>query len=150
MTEAADAGSPVIRVLAPGDGAVLAAATVLFRGRPAVEPEGFLADPSTVAFVAEAGPDIAGWVWGLRQRHVLGHTQLQLYEIEVVPRFRRQGVGRTMVDSMLRVAQQEGHARMWLFTDQDNDSAKKLYEAAGGEPSPHDDAGYWWRLSAGS
>jgi hypothetical protein len=35
---------------------------------------------------------------------------------------------------------------MWLFTDEDNRPAKALYEAMGGEPSPHDDAGYWWQL----
>lgn len=119
---------------------------MLFRGRPAVDAEGFLADPGTVVFVAEAGSDVVGWVWGVRQRHVLGHIQLQLYEIEVLPGFRGRGLGRALVEEVLEVARREGHARMWLFTDEDNKAARRLYEAAGGVPSPHDDAGYWWQL----
>ncbi|WP_256258124.1 hypothetical protein [Saccharopolyspora antimicrobica] len=35
---------------------------------------------------------------------------------------------------------------MWLFTDEDNTAAKALYESEGGQPSLHDDAGYWWQL----
>lgn len=149
MSAAHGAGLPAIRALGPGDGAVLGAATRLFRGSPALRPEEFLADPGTVAFVAGTGPEVVGWVWGVRQRHVLGHTQLQLYEVEVVPAFRGRGLGRALVGAMLDLARREGHRRMWLFTDTDNLPAIRLYEAAGGVPSPHDDAGYWWQLPAG-
>ncbi len=43
-------------------------------------------------------------------------------------------------------AVREGHRTMWLFTDEDNDAATALYEATGGQHSPHTDAGYRWLL----
>jgi hypothetical protein len=49
-------------------------------------------------------------------------------------------------DAFLDLAIREGHRKMWLFTDEDNHAAKALYKAAGGQPSAHDDAGYWWQL----
>jgi ribosomal protein S18 acetylase RimI-like enzyme len=85
-------------------------------------------------------------VWGLRQRHAAGYSQVQLYEIGVIAAVRRMGVGRALLTAFRELAVREGHRRMWLFTDEDNRPAKALYEAMGGEPSPHDDAGYWWQL----
>jgi hypothetical protein len=35
---------------------------------------------------------------------------------------------------------------MWLVTDEANTAAQALYRAAGGEPSRHDDAAFWWQL----
>ncbi|WP_225062784.1 GNAT family N-acetyltransferase [Nocardia sp. alder85J] len=105
-------------------------------------------DPATITFVALEGSEIVGWVWGMRQRHAGGYSQVQLYEIGVVERFRKQGVGRALLTAFRDLAMAEGHRRMWLFTDEDNAAAKALYEAAGGEPSLHNDAGYWWQLDA--
>lgn len=71
---------------------------------------------------------------------------MQLYEIAVDERFRERGVGRALVTAFRELAVAEGHRRMWLFTDEDNVAAKALYEATGGQPSAHDDVGYWWQL----
>jgi ribosomal protein S18 acetylase RimI-like enzyme len=110
----------------------------------------FLADPATIAVVATGPADaLAGWAWGLRQRHAAGYTQAQLYEIEVDATWRRHGVGRELLATFLRLCEQEGHRRLWLFTDEDNLPAIGLYESMGGQPSPHRDAGYWWPLPSG-
>jgi hypothetical protein len=37
---------------------------------------------------------------------------------------------------------------MWLLADVTNTGAQALYRAAGGEPSVHDDAAFWWRLDS--
>ncbi len=105
-------------------------------------------DPATIAFVALESREVIGWVWGMRQRHAGGYSQVQLYEIGVVERLRKRGVGRALLTAFRDLAVAEGHRRMWLFTDEDNAAAKALYEATGGEPSLHDDAGYWWQLDA--
>jgi ribosomal protein S18 acetylase RimI-like enzyme len=107
----------------------------------------FLRDDATLALVALADAEVVGWVWGLRQRHVCGYSQVQLYEIEVAPGMRRRGVGRALMTAFLEIVRAEGHAKMWLFTSQDNVAAKGLYRAMGGGPSLHDDAGFWWQLA---
>ncbi|MEV0680220.1 GNAT family N-acetyltransferase [Actinosynnema sp. NPDC050436] len=89
---------------------------------------------------------VVGWVWGCRQRHVGGYSQVQLHEIGVAEAQRGRGIGRALLTAFREHAISEGHRRMWLFTDEDNHAAKALYESAGGSPSPHDDAGYWWQL----
>ncbi|MBW4719255.1 GNAT family N-acetyltransferase [Saccharothrix obliqua] len=137
----------VVRVSA-ADAELLRAAVLEFRGVD-VPVAGFLGDPASLAFVAVDGDAVVGWVWGVRQRHVVGYTQVQLYEIGVLPSVRRRGVGRALLEAFVEVVRAEGHAKMWLFTSEDNVAAISLYEAAGGRPSLHDDAGYWWSFSSG-
>ncbi|WP_188316868.1 GNAT family N-acetyltransferase [Solihabitans fulvus] len=115
-----------------------------FRRIEVADHRPFLTDPATVVFVALDGNDLVGWAWGLRQRHVAGYSQVQLYELEVVRAARRRGVGRALVTAMLELVVCEGHRKMWLFTDENNAAAKALYESVGGGPSAHDDAAYWW------
>jgi ribosomal protein S18 acetylase RimI-like enzyme len=69
-----------------------------------------------------------------------------LYEIEVLPEFRRQGIGRALLDAFLDIARQEDGASMYLFTAQDNGAAQALYRAAGGVPADHPELGFSWAL----
>ena len=136
----------LVRRLTADDYGLLDAAVREFRGIVVADHEPFLRDPASIVFVALERDALVGWVWGLRQRHVGGYSQVQLYEIGVVASMRRRGVGRALVTAFRDLAIEEGHRRMWLFTDEDNRPAKALYEATGGQPSAHDDAGYWWQL----
>ncbi|MFT7841770.1 GNAT family N-acetyltransferase [Saccharothrix sp. BKS2] len=142
-----DVGVLVHRLTA-GDRGLLDVAVRTFRGIVVEDHAPFLEDPATVAFVALEGGEVVGWVWGCRQRHVGGYSQVQLYEIGVVESVRRRGIGRALLTTFRDHAIGEGHRKMWLFTDEDNHAAKALYEAAGGQPSPHADAGYWWLLDS--
>jgi ribosomal protein S18 acetylase RimI-like enzyme len=139
---------PAVRVRVLGvDDAELWDRTVRRFRDVVTDPVPFLADPSTVPVVATGPADaLAGWAWGLRQRHAAGYTQIQLYEIEVEATWRRHGVGRALLREFLSLARREGQRRLWLFTDEDNHAATGLYESLGGLPSPHRDAGYWWQL----
>jgi ribosomal protein S18 acetylase RimI-like enzyme len=68
---------------------------------------------------------------------------LVLYEIAVEEAYRREGVGRELLDGFVGFARSKGHRKMWLFTEAGNAAAQRLYEGAGGE---RDDTsvGYWW------
>ncbi|WP_232667877.1 GNAT family N-acetyltransferase [Pseudonocardia sp. TRM90224] len=135
-----------IQVLGPGDDRVLQKAVSAFRGIQVSDHAPFLTNPATIALAAMDGPEVIGWAWGTRQRHACGYSQVQLYEIEVSPQHRRRGVGRELLARFLDIVRSEGHRRMWLFTDEANTAAQALYQAAGGEPSLHDDAAFWWQL----
>jgi ribosomal protein S18 acetylase RimI-like enzyme len=133
--------------LTPGDEALLDIAARQFRGVEGVDQSSFLRDPATVVLLMMNDADVVGWAWGLRQRHVCGYTQLQLYEVGVAEPMRRRGVGRELVGAFLEIARTEGHEKMWLITTEDNIAAKNLYQAMGGGPAGYDKARYWWDLA---
>lgn len=54
-----------------------------------------------------------------------------LYEIEVAPHFRRQGISKQMVN-LLKTECEEGDVEeIWVATDKENVAAKELYERTG-------------------
>lgn len=137
----------IVQSMAPGHEVTWSAAVRLFRNREPTDPAGFLADDRTIAKLAVApGGATCGWIWGHLHRHVVGHWQAQIYDIGVIPSYRRHGLGSLLLAAFKADATSLGAQRMWLFTDEANEAAKALYEKAGGKPSPHDDATYWWQL----
>jgi len=86
-----------ITQLGLGDEALLASAVHAFRAAPGSNHEAFLADPSTLVLVAAEDGAVLGSAWGLRQRHIVGYTQVQLYGVHVVEGARRRGIGRALV-----------------------------------------------------
>ena len=133
--------------LGDGDADLLDRAVRRFRGAPGADGAGFLADRSVAVLVALDGEEIAGWAWGWRQHHVCGYTQLQLYEIEVAPPWRRQGIGRQLLTAFLTIGRAEGHSKVYLFTAAGNLQAKALYEQLGGVAAGEDETGYCWQIS---
>lgn len=132
--------------IGPAEHRLWAEAVARFRDVHQDRQDRFLSDPSAVAFVAQVAEQIVGWAWGYRLLRPDGHSMLLLYEIEVVESERRNGVGRTLLDSVLDVGRREGHTKMWLLTDETNEEAASLYEKAGGQRSDTADVVYWWRF----
>ena len=120
----------------------------MFRGIHLVGHSSFLTDSARVSLAATDGSAVVGWAWGTRQRHACGYSQVQLYEIEVSAGHRRCGVGRALLTRFLDIVRAAGHRKVWLLTDKANTGAQALYRAAGGEPSAHDDAAFWWQLNS--
>jgi ribosomal protein S18 acetylase RimI-like enzyme len=137
-----------ITQLTPGDEGLLASAVRASRAAPGANHDAFLRDPTTLALVAVEGGEVLGSAWGLRQRHIAGYTQVQLYGLHVIEGARRRRIGRALVSAFLEVVRREGHTKMWLFTDEGNAPARSLYESLGGGPSGHSHATYWWSLSS--
>ncbi len=69
----------------------------------------------------------------LRFRPALWAEALDCYleELYVVPDRRGQGLGRALMDDAIRLARQEGAARMELGTSEDDVAARALYERLG-------------------
>ena len=53
-----------------------------------------------------------------------------------------------LLTRFLDIVRAEGHRKMWLLTELTNTGTQALYRAAGGEPSMHEDAAFWWQLQA--
>lgn len=56
-----------------------------------------------------------------------------LYEVETAEEFRRQGLGRAMVDEFVRICRERGFVKAWVPTNASNTAAIALYASAGGE-----------------
>jgi ribosomal protein S18 acetylase RimI-like enzyme len=132
-----------IRKLDADDVDLLDAGIEVLKGRRSPAPEMFLRDPRAHAFVAIVDEQVVGCAYGYELFRPDGYWMLVLYELGVAEPFRRQGLGRELLDAFVAFARGKGHTKMWLFTDAGNAAARRLYEGAGGERT-EDAAGYWW------
>jgi ribosomal protein S18 acetylase RimI-like enzyme len=127
-----------IRRIRPGDDAAVVAAGALFDHAPKAEATArFLADPHHHLLIAydPAGQPI-GFVSGVEVTHPDKGTEMFLYELSVEEAFRRQGVGRGLVEALDALARERGCYGMWVVTDVDNEAARATYSSAGGKTSP--------------
>jgi len=105
----------------------------------------WLANPSNVLITASTDDGPVGFALGYLLNRVDGpRSMLFFYEIEVAPSFRRQSIGRMLVNTMKRVAHGEQVLKMWVQTAPDNIAARSLYRSAGGVESEHSDLMIVW------
>jgi ribosomal protein S18 acetylase RimI-like enzyme len=121
-----------VRRLVPGDEALVVA---LGEDR-ALSPEAartLLHDPGVRYFVALVDEEPVGYAFAyvLRRRRQ-PERSLFLYDIEVDDRFRRQGVGRRLMEALARLAQEESATEGFVITSRSNEAARALYRAAAG------------------
>ena len=93
------------------------------------EPQtALLADDRTVFVAAFDGEAPVGFAFGyvLPRRHGRS-TILFVYEVDVDERYRRQGIGKRLLEELLA-----GHEEAFVLTDAGNDAAMALYASLGG------------------
>lgn len=105
---------------------------------PPLDPEAartYLADPAVLFWVAEDGPEVAGFlscvVVPLRHGH---GREVLLYEIGVHHGWRRQGVGGALLEVMDRWMVDHGVRDVWVLAD--NPGAVAFYRACGFTAAP--------------
>jgi ribosomal protein S18 acetylase RimI-like enzyme len=54
-------------------------------------------------------------------------------DLYVLPEMRGQGIGRKLIEFSLQFARETGYPRLWWLTEQSNATARRLYDAMGGE-----------------
>jgi GNAT superfamily N-acetyltransferase len=131
-----------IRRLGPGDGSVLAliareAPDFDLAGRTSSEQP--LAPDDAAEYLVDA--DVLHWIAEMEGRvvgellcHLLrmpsgSGAELLLYSIGVRESYRRQGVGRALVEEMIRWMRHEGIPEVWVLAD--NPGAEAFYAACG-------------------
>jgi len=115
-------GQTTIRRLRPGDEAVV-------RALAEAEPQtALLADDRTTFVVAFDGAEPVGFAFGyeLPRRHGRP-TIFFVYELDVDERYRRRGIGRRLMEELLR-----GREEAFVLTDAGNEPAMALYASLGG------------------
>jgi aminoglycoside 3-N-acetyltransferase I len=115
------------------DAAVVLAAIDLFDGPPLKSAtELFLANPThhlLFAFDDDGRP--VGMISGVETTHPDKGTEMFLYELEVAPMARLQGVATALVHALAAMARERGCYGMWVGTEPDNVAALATYRRAG-------------------
>jgi aminoglycoside 6'-N-acetyltransferase I len=123
-----------IRLLGPDDRAVLDHVVDGVFDEP-VDPRWtgeFLADARHHLVVARLDGVVVGMASAVDYVHPDKAPRLWINEVGVAPAFRRQGIGRRLLEALLTLGRRLGCTEAWLGTEVDNVAARHLYERAGG------------------
>jgi ribosomal protein S18 acetylase RimI-like enzyme len=121
-----------LRHLGPGDEGAVAVANALFDFD--VQPGAarrFLEDANHHLIVAYEDDIAAGFVSGVEMTHPDKGTEMFLYELEVIERFRRRGFGTALVEALAKIAREHACYGIWVLTDTDNHAALGTYSGSG-------------------
>jgi ribosomal protein S18 acetylase RimI-like enzyme len=122
-----------IRQLGPADADLARVAVKRFKGGTG-ELETWLASSRQMMLVALEGRSPVGWVYGYELPRVDREQSMWLlYEIDVSESYRRQGIGKRLLEEFRNRAA----GPVWLLTNRANEPAMKLY--ADGEFPNEDD-----------
>lgn len=94
----------------------------------------FLADEGHHLLIAYVDDAPAGMITGVETTHPDKGTEMFLYELGVDERFRSQGIARSLVGALERLARERGCYGMWTATGEDNKAAQATYGGADGVP----------------
>jgi ribosomal protein S18 acetylase RimI-like enzyme len=122
----------IVRRLGPDDKVLVRSVLERFDGVHDADPDEFLRDPRTLAFVAEQGGEVLGWLYSYELPRPDGSREVLLYSIDVAEQSRRRGYGRKLIDALLSEAKLQGDTELWTLTDNDNSGAQGLYKNTGG------------------
>jgi putative acetyltransferase len=91
-----------------------------------------LAEPRVRTLVAVSGGEVVGYV-RLKRGEGLGSHAGEVSTLAVHPDHRRKGIGRRLMEEILKVANGLGLRRVWLTVTADNYAAIHLYKGMGFE-----------------
>lgn len=107
----------------------------------------FLAQDANYLIIASADSRPVGFLTAYRMPALCcDASMVYLFEIEVALPYRRQGIGKQMVNLLKKLCVEDGVEDMWVGTENDNVAAKKLYECTGGILSYPDNCEFTYQL----
>ena len=107
----------------------------------------FLRQDRNYLILALADSVPVGFLTAYRMPELVYDTSMvYLFEIEVKALFRRQGIGKQMINLLKQLCQDDGAEDIWVGTENDNIAAKRLYESTGGTLSYPDNCEYIFAL----
>ncbi len=111
------------------------------------ESEAALADDRCYLLVAQSDAKTVGLLSAFRFPDVEGGGHLvYLYDIEVAASYRRQGLGKVLVNKLLSLCDQDDVDLIWAGTEGDNHAARATFESTGGRLDSETYAEYEWDL----
>lgn len=138
-----------IQILQPGQEAILANIAPDVFDDPIISPTAreFLSDPRHHLAVATENNVVVGFASGVHYIHPdKPAPELWVKEVGVAPTHRSQGVGKALMQALLKAAQDAGCVEAWVLTDRDNMPAMRLYKSIDGDEAPGETVMFTFRL----
>ncbi len=83
-------------------------------------------------YFIKQGPEKIGYLILTRYHSVeKGGLTIYIDELYVEERFRRRGVGKTILDEVVSIAQKEKAKALWANTEHNNEGAQRFFKSAG-------------------
>ena len=92
----------------------------------------FFADPRHHLAVALEGERVVAFASGVHYVHPDKPPELFVDEVGVAPTYQGQGIGRRVLEALLRHGGALGCVQAWVLTSEDNERARRLYASLGG------------------
>lgn len=91
---------------------------------------------------------IVGFVLGYElQRYDNQNNMIYIHEVNVLSEYRRQGIGKKMMNELKKLCKNNYLSKMFLITRKTNLSAVNLYKATEGKSDNDDDIVFWYEGS---
>lgn len=98
----------------------------------------FLGDHRHHLAVAIDRDQVVGFASGVHYVHPDKPSEMWINEVGVAPSHQGRGLGKAIMQTLLKHAKRLGCREAWVLTDRSNHAAMRLYASAGGEEAPHD------------
>jgi aminoglycoside 6'-N-acetyltransferase I len=133
-----DAARIDFRILQTADARLLASVAPEVFDNPVAEPltSEFLADRRHHIAAALDGDRIIAIATGLHYVHPDKPAELWINEVSVRPSYRRRGIAKNLVRTLLEHARRLGCTQAWVLSETENEPARSLYAALGGHERP--------------
>ena len=102
----------------------------------------FLADPRHHIVVAVSEGIVIGFASAVHYIHPDKPPELWINEVGVADAHQGKGVGKAIMNKLLRLGKQLGCVNAWVLTDRSNEAANRLYKSVGGNIAEGDTVMY--------
>lgn len=100
----------------------------------------FFKNENSALFVAFSNNKLVGFAIAYKlQRFDQKGAEILLDEIEVVKEYRKEGIGKKIIESVKNWGKKTGAKEIWIPTNKSNQAAVALYKSAGGKAENKDD-----------
>ncbi len=137
-----------MRRLRPGDEEEAGRIAAVWHSAKGEESEysAFLSDRQAYILAAYVEGELAGFLIGYELKRLeTSRPMMLLYTIDVLPEFRRKGVGTKLVNELKRFCVRRGALKMFVITSESNLPALALYRSTGGKRESSDDVVFVYR-----
>ena len=87
--------------------------------------------PDRLIFMKKDGRDL-GFFW-LKEHQLIGERICEIFVIGIIPSLQGEGLGKKILTLALKQMISDGYSQAWVYTDESNERALKLYRSFGFE-----------------
>ena len=89
----------------------------------------------SIVLVAEVENSAVGYIWVTLLQDESRDWDAEIVSLHLLPEHKRKGIGRRLLETVAFKLREQGCSSVFLWVLEENQSARRFYEALGGEPA---------------